>query len=105
MFTVLRDKFRLEPQHTRTSQGSTILLECAPPKGIPEPEIIWLRNGVKIDVDITKRYRIVDGGNLSIQNTSKTDEGQYQCVAKNLVGIRESAIASVTVHGKTTISH
>lgn len=96
---VLRDDFRLDPQNTRVAQGDTVLLECAPPRGSPEPQIMWRRNGQKLDTDNSKRVRIVDGGNLALQDVRQADEGQYQCVAKNVVGVRESALATLKVHG------
>uniref|UniRef100_A0A182V3E7 Roundabout n=1 Tax=Anopheles merus TaxID=30066 RepID=A0A182V3E7_ANOME len=58
---VLREEFRLEPQHTRVAQGETVLLECGPPKGIPEPTLWWRKNGQKLEVEASKRIRIVDG--------------------------------------------
>lgn len=100
---VLRDEFRLEPQNTRVAQGETALLECAGPKGSPEPQITWKKNGQKIEFEHSKRIRIVDGANLAIQDTRQSDEGQYQCVAKNIVGMRESAPAFLKVHGKFKI--
>ncbi|EDX03326.1 GD23092 [Drosophila simulans] len=100
---VLRDEFRLEPQNTRIAQGDTALLECAAPRGIPEPTVTWKKGGQKLDLEGSKRVRIVDGGNLAIQDARQTDEGQYQCIAKNPVGVRESSLATLKVHVKPYI--
>ncbi|XP_067624205.1 roundabout homolog 2 [Eurosta solidaginis] len=100
---VLRDEFRLEPQNTRIAQGDTALLECSAPRGIPEPTVTWKKGGQKLDLDSTKRMRIVDGGNLAIQDARQSDEGQYQCIAKNPVGVRESTLATLKVHVKPFI--
>ncbi|XP_052853743.1 roundabout homolog 2 isoform X2 [Drosophila gunungcola] len=100
---VLRDEFRLEPQNARIAQGDTALLECAAPRGIPEPTVTWKKGGQKLDLEGSKRIRIVDGGNLAIQDARQTDEGQYQCIAKNPVGVRESSLATLKVHVKPYI--
>lgn len=84
----------------RVAQGDIALLECAGPKGTPEPLISWKKNGQKFEIEHSKRIRIVDGGNLAIQDTRQSDEGQYQCVAKNAAGIRESKMAFLKIHGK-----
>lgn len=96
---VLQD-FRLEPEDTRVALGETVLLECGPPKGNPEPVIYWRKNGQTMDLSNSKRVRIVDGGNLVIQDARHGDEGRYQCVAENVVGIRESTVAILKVHGE-----
>ncbi|XP_055601197.1 roundabout homolog 1-like [Uranotaenia lowii] len=98
--SVLREEFRLEPQNTRVAQGETALLECGPPKGYPEPVVFWRKNGQTMDLSSSKRVRIVDGGNLAIQDARQSDDGRYQCVAKNIVGIRESTVAFLRVHVK-----
>ncbi|XP_065081068.1 roundabout homolog 2-like [Ochlerotatus camptorhynchus] len=98
--SVLREEFRLEPTNTRVAQGETALLECGPPRGYPEPMVFWRKNGQTMDLSTSKRIRIVDGGNLAIQDARQSDDGRYQCVAKNIVGIRESTVAFLRVHVK-----
>lgn len=75
------------------------MLECSAPRGTPEPTVSWRKNGQKIDTNSTKRIRLVDGSNLAIQDVRQTDEGRYQCVAKNIVGIRESQVAYLKING------
>ncbi|XP_049536021.1 roundabout homolog 1-like [Anopheles darlingi] len=98
--SVLREEFRLEPQNTRVAQGETVLLECGPPRGSPEPTVFWRKNGQTLELGNSKRIRIVDGGNLAIQDARQSDDGRYQCVAKNIVGVRESTVAFLRVHVK-----
>ncbi|XP_017075898.2 roundabout homolog 2 [Drosophila eugracilis] len=94
----LRDEFRLEPANTRVAQGEVALMECGAPRGSPEPQISWRKNGQTLNLAGNKRIRIVDGGNLAIQEARQSDDGRYQCVVKNVVGIRESATAFLKVH-------
>ncbi|KAF5269632.1 hypothetical protein FQR65_LT05971, partial [Abscondita terminalis] len=95
---VLREEFRLEPQSARVAAGEDVLLECGPPRGTPEPQVTWRKDGHTLDLD--KRLRLVDGSSLAITDARPSDDGRYQCVARNTAGIRESAIAVLKVHVK-----
>lgn len=39
-----------------------------------------------------------------IQDARQTDDGRYQCIAKNIVGVRESTVAYLKVHGKKKVA-
>ncbi|XP_054272465.1 roundabout homolog 2-like [Macrosteles quadrilineatus] len=97
---VLREEFRIQPNSQRVAQGETVVLECSPPRGHPEPTVLWRKDGQVLDLDNNHRLQIVDGGNLAIQEARPGDEGRYQCVAKNTVGSRESQVAQLKVHVK-----
>ncbi|ODM99466.1 Roundabout 1 [Orchesella cincta] len=95
----LRDDFRASPQNTWVAQGDTAVLECEPPRGNPEPKVLWKRNGNLIDVKANGRYRIVGQGSLSISQVRQSDEGRYVCLAKNIVSTRQSNTALLRVTG------
>uniref|UniRef100_A0A6P7FXH9 Roundabout homolog 1-like n=1 Tax=Diabrotica virgifera virgifera TaxID=50390 RepID=A0A6P7FXH9_DIAVI len=100
---VLRDEFRFEPQSSRVAAGEDIVLECSPPKGVPEPQVFWRKDGQTLSVD--GRLKLVDGYNLAITDTKTSDDGKYQCVAKNTAGVRESAAAILKVYAYHHSSH
>ncbi|XP_063916854.1 roundabout homolog 1-like [Zophobas morio] len=92
---VLRDEFRLEPQSARVAAGEAVVMECVPPKGTPEPQVQWKKDGKELVVE--GRLKLVDGSNLAITEAKPADDGRYQCVAKNTAGIRESTVAVLKV--------
>lgn len=55
LFLVLREEFRLEPVTTQTAQGETVILECSPPRGTPEPTVYWKKNGQILHFDADAR--------------------------------------------------
>lgn len=98
LISVLRDEFRFEPQSNRVAASEDIVLECSPPKGTPEPYVFWRKDGQTLTIE--GRLKLVDGYNLAITDTKTSDDGKYQCVAKNTAGVRESAVAVLKVYGK-----
>ncbi|KAH9414331.1 Roundabout 1, partial [Dermatophagoides pteronyssinus] len=109
---MLKDEFRIMPMNTQIAQGKTAILQCSPPKGRPEPIVYWLHDGKPIDLNQRSstiignhnhhqnhhnhRFRL-DGTNLIINDVMKDDQGQYQCIAKNMIGIRESPAITLKV--------
>ncbi|XP_076367138.1 roundabout homolog 1-like isoform X11 [Tachypleus tridentatus] len=96
---VFRDDFRTSPKNTRVAVGETAVLECTPPRGHPEPEVSWEKDGRLISVG-TGRIRMGGQGNLVIENIRQDDEGRYKCIARNMVGIRESPVAILAVNAR-----
>ncbi|XP_050436214.1 roundabout homolog 2-like isoform X2 [Adelges cooleyi] len=97
---VLKDEFRIEPKDTKVAQGQTALMECSPPKGHPDPVVVWKKDGEDVHIESSARMRIVDGGNLMITDVQQDDGGEYLCVAQNIVAMRESTPARLTVNVK-----
>ncbi|XP_028315257.1 vascular endothelial growth factor receptor kdr-like isoform X3 [Gouania willdenowi] len=78
------------------NSSSTLILACYA-WGIPQPFIMWYKNGVPIDDSpgITLR----EDGALTIERVKKDDEGLYECVASNAEGVAKTS-AVVTVLGE-----
>ncbi|XP_011908633.1 PREDICTED: roundabout homolog 3 isoform X7 [Cercocebus atys] len=92
---VLRDDFRQSPGNVVVAVGEPTVLECAPPRGHPEPSVSWRKDGARLKEEegrITIRR-----GKLMMSHTLKSDAGMYVCVASNMAGERESAAAEVVV--------
>ena len=73
--------------------------------GNPVPTIQWTRNGSAVDSsDIISRISFShDKKQLTIMNVSRTDRGEYRCVAENRVGSDTSDDAKLVVQCKTSI--
>lgn len=87
----------MEPQSNRIAAGEDAILECLPPRGTPEPQVQWRKDGHVISIE--GRLKLVDGWNLAITDTKPPDDGRYQCIAKNTAGIRESSVAILKIYG------
>ena len=43
---------------------------------------------------------VVSGSNLIISSAQQSDEGRYQCMARNIAGVRHSTQALLSVYGE-----
>ncbi|XP_053236757.1 peroxidasin homolog isoform X1 [Podarcis raffonei] len=80
-----RPRITSEPQDVDVTSGNTVYFTCRA-EGNPKPEIIWLRNNNELSMKTDSRLNLLDDGTLMIQNTQETDQGIYQCMAKNVAG-------------------
>ncbi|XP_072950045.1 neogenin-like [Epargyreus clarus] len=94
---VLRDEFRAEPRDVHVAAGEPALLECIPPKGVPDPSVHWLKDGLPYDVEMNGRVTITETGGLKILETLPNDSGLFRCVASNIAGERQSRAAALIV--------
>jgi hypothetical protein len=53
--TDLKQDFRVQPKDVTPASGDTAVLECDPPKGHPEPFVVWHKNGQPMPADEKKR--------------------------------------------------
>lgn len=70
--------------------------------GNPTPTISWTRNGSLVNTSAMISFSD-DNKTLTITNVTRTDSGQYRCVARNRVGSDTSNAAKLDVQCKTSI--
>ncbi|XP_029303568.1 roundabout homolog 1 isoform X1 [Cottoperca gobio] len=95
---VLQDEFSVQPSDVEVAEGEVAVLNCSPPKGHPEPNLIWKKNGFPINN--TDHHYTELSGKLIIAPAEKKHSGAYVCVASNTVGVRESRAARLSVLAK-----
>ncbi|XP_050733217.1 roundabout homolog 2-like isoform X2 [Eriocheir sinensis] len=98
IIATLRDEFRTVPRDVVAASGDRAQLLCSPPRGHPQPQLVWTRNGHPIDFDQEgERLRLREDGTLVIAEVLQTDEGEYVCHATNQAGRRSSPPAILDV--------
>ncbi|XP_063059338.1 roundabout homolog 1 [Engraulis encrasicolus] len=91
----LQKEFRVHPSDVEVSVGEVAIMNCSPPRGQPEPNVTWKKDGVLINS--TDVHYTVLNGKLIIAPAQKNDSGVYVCVASNTQGVRESQAARLAV--------
>ena len=94
-------KITLSPLMVTRKEGEDISLTCNA-DGNPVPAISsWIIKGSRIDTSNNSRITISkDKEQLNITDVSRTDSGEYQCVATNNLGNTTSKLATLNVQCK-----
>ncbi|XP_069956737.1 roundabout homolog 2-like isoform X1 [Cherax quadricarinatus] len=79
----------------KTRVGDSVCLPCQPPKGIPLPDLTWLRDGRQ--VTNSSHLSVSQAGDLVINKVIQEDSATYVCRASNAAGTRESTPTQLTV--------
>jgi len=84
---------------TKTVVTSNVLMRCKV-IGAPKPTIQWFKNGIALTGG---RYEIFADGTLKINDVTSTDQGEYECRAKNKFD-EDKATGMLEVKRKTMIT-
>ena len=89
------------PLNETKTEGDNVTFTCDA-IGNPVPLISWFRDGSPIDTSDNSSRIIfsVDKKQLAITNVSRSDSGEYRCVAENSVGNETSNVATLDVQCK-----
>lgn len=49
MFLVLKEEFNVQPSDVEVAEGEVAVLNCVPPMGHPEPNVMWKKDGLPIN--------------------------------------------------------
>lgn len=47
---VLQEEFHVQPSDVEVAEGEVAVLNCGPPTGRPEPNVLWKKDGVHINI-------------------------------------------------------
>ncbi|KAG8440763.1 hypothetical protein GDO86_006486 [Hymenochirus boettgeri] len=95
--TAAMSHFHVFPRDATLEEGGVARFQCQI-HGLPEPDIVWERNGEIIDTQ-NPRYTLLPTGVLQITALRTEDAGIYQCVARNAAGVKHSPSATLMVTG------
>ena len=95
----MKKAFEVPPYSDQSAQGRQVEVRCHPPRGKPEPEIHWMKDGRVIAED-DPNYIVTSEGHLILVAARREDTGNYTCVAENVAGKRFSNPAEITIYGE-----
>ncbi|EHH28480.1 hypothetical protein EGK_18923, partial [Macaca mulatta] len=98
-FNCQSPRITFEPQDVEVPSGNTVYFTCRA-EGNPKPEIIWIHNNHSLDLEDDTRLNMFDDGTLMIQNTRESDQGVYQCMARNSAGEAKTQSAMLRYSGR-----
>ena len=100
-FVTDKPEITAHPLNETKTEGDNVTFTCDA-IGNPVPSISWSRDGSPIETsDNSSRINFsVDKKQFAITNVSKTDSGEYRCVAKNSVGNETSNATTLDVQCK-----
>ena len=86
-------------QVVNISNTATILCHI---KGIPNPNITWLKDNLTVDSSkyTTTSIGISELSNLTLVNVTISDDGKYQCKGENAAGSIYTSEADIVIHCK-----
>ncbi|CAJ1064756.1 roundabout homolog 1 isoform X2 [Xyrichtys novacula] len=98
---VLQEEFTVQPSDAEVAEGDVAVLNCGPPMGRPEPNIVWMKDGQPID-SMDQHYTELSG-KLIIAPAQKYHSGSYLCEVSNIAGLRKSRAARLSVLAKPVL--
>ncbi|ESO83263.1 hypothetical protein LOTGIDRAFT_236713 [Lottia gigantea] len=93
----LDDNFAAQPQSQTVGIDSSVTFSCSAPRSKPPAEIRWFFNGQPLDMNSGIYVFDETSGSLTLESVTLRDNGEYQCAASNVAGVKYSDIATLTV--------
>ncbi|XDV32498.1 hypothetical protein PO909_003293, partial [Leuciscus waleckii] len=94
-------RIRQAETNATADTGFSTLLACDA-DGFPEPMVTWQRNNIALESGDKYNFN-EDGSEMTIQDVTKLDEGDYTCIALNKAGKSEQELSlKVFVQPKIT---
>lgn len=84
-FLIVPPRFVSKPENSQVLDGNTASLECHA-EGYPTPAIAWTKDGDRLPSP--DRHIVLPSGTLRIVYARFSDQGQYECQAINVIGVK-----------------